>query len=90
MLLLAIVIASSIGLVLIGLEVLLVSIYVYRSIVVPKSRTNVVLLFLVVRTGRGEPGYPSLLLLLARELSIVDIDCYSDILVEGIGSVYLI
>ena len=90
MLLLAIVIASSIGLVLIGLEVLLVSIYVYRSIVVPKSRTNVVPLSLIVRIGYRESSYPSLPLLLAYELSIVNADYYSNILVEGIGSVYLI
>jgi len=73
-----------------GSEVLLVSVYVYRSIVVPKSRTNIVLLPLIVRTGYRESSYPSLPLLLARELSIVDTDCYSNILVEGIGSVYLI
>jgi hypothetical protein len=88
--LLAIVIASNIGLVLIGSEVLLVGVYVYRSTVVPKSRANVVLLSLIVRTGYREPSYPSLPLLLVYELSIVDADCYSNILVEGIGSVYLI
>ena len=88
--LLAIVIVSNVGLILTGLEVLLVSIYVYRSIVVPKSRTNIVPLSLVVRTGRRESSYSSLLLLLARKLSIVDTDCYSDILVKGIGSVHLI
>ena len=88
--LLTIVIVSNIGLILIGSEVLLVSVYVYRSIVVPKSRTNIVLLSLVVRTGRRESSYPSLLLLLACKLSIVNVDCYSDILVEGTGSVYLI
>ena len=87
---LAIVIVSNIGLVLIGREVLLVSVYVYRSSVVPKSYTDVVLLSLVVRTGYRESSYPSLLLLLVYELSIVDADCYSDILVEGIGSVHLI
>jgi hypothetical protein len=89
-LLLAIVIASSIGLVLIGLEVLLVGVYVYRPIVVPKSRTNVVLFPLVVRTGYRESSYPSLPLLLAYELPIVDTDRHSDILVEGIRSVHLI
>jgi len=88
--LLAIVIASDIGLVLTRSEVLLVSVYVYRSIVVPKSRTNVVPLPLIIRTGHGESGYPSLPLLLARELSIVDTDRYYDILVKGIRSVYLI
>ena len=76
--------------VLIGSEVPLVSVYIYRSIIVPKSRTNVVPFPLVVRTGYRESGYPSLLLLLAYELSIVDVDCYSNILVEGIRSVYLI
>ena len=88
--LLTIVIASNIGLILVRSEVLLVSIYIYRSTIVPKSRTNVVPFPLVVRTGRREPGYPSLPLLLVYELSIVDTDRYSNILVEGIGSVYLI
>jgi len=88
--LLAIVIVSNIGLILTGSEVPLVSVYVYRSIIVPKSRTNVVPFPLIVRTGYRESGYPSLLLLLVYELSIVDTDRYSDILVEGIGSVYLI
>jgi len=57
---------------------------------VPKSRTYIVPFPLIVRAGRRESGYPSLPLLLAYELSIVDIDYYSDILVEGIGLVYLI
>jgi len=57
---------------------------------VPKSRTNIVPFPLVVRTGHGESGYSSLPLLLACELLIVDVDRYSDILVEGIRSVYLI
>ena len=87
---LTIVVVSNVGLVLIGPEVLLVSVYVYRSSVVPESYTNIVPLPLVVRTGRREPGYPSLPLLLVYELSIVDTDRYSNILVEGIGSVYLI
>jgi len=87
---LIIVIASNIGLVLMGSEVLLVSVHIYRPAVVPKSYTNVVPFLLVVRAGRGESGYPSLLLLLAYELSIVDADRYSDILVEGIRSVHLV
>jgi len=87
---LAIVVASNIGLVLIGSEVLLVSVYVHRPTVVPKSRTNVVPFLLVVRAGRGESGHPSLPLLLAHELSIVDADRHSNILVEGIRSVHLI
>jgi hypothetical protein len=57
---------------------------------VPKSRAYVVLFPFIVRTGRRESGYPSLPLLLAYELSIVDTDYYSDILVEGVRSVYLI
>jgi len=88
--LLAIVIASNVGLIFIGSEVPLVSVYIYRSTIVPKSYANVVPFSLIVRTGYRESGYPSLLLLLVRELSIVDADRYSDILVEGIGSVYLI
>jgi hypothetical protein len=88
--LLAIVIISNVGLVLTGSEVLLVSVYIYRSTVVPKSRANVVPLPLVIGTGYRESGHPSLLLLLAHELSIVDTDRYYNILVEGIRSVYLI
>jgi hypothetical protein len=87
--LLTIVIASNIRLILIGLEVLLASIYIHRPMVVPKSRTNIVPFPLIIRTGYRESGYPSLPLLLACELSIVDIDRYSDILVKGIRSVYL-
>jgi hypothetical protein len=87
---LTIVVVSNVGLVLIGPEVLLVSVYIYRSSVVPESYTDVVLLPLVVRIGYREPGYPSLLLLLVYKLPIVDVDRYSDILVEGIGSIYLI
>jgi hypothetical protein len=88
--LLTIVVVSNVGLILIGSEVLLVSVYIYRSIVVPKSYANVVPLSLIIRTGYRESGYPSLPLLLAYELSVVDTDCYSNILVKGIGSVYLI
>jgi len=87
---LAIVIVSDVGLVLTGSEVLLVGVYVYRPAVVPKSRTNVVPFLLVVRAGHGESGHPSLPLLLARELSIVDADRYSNILVEGVRLVHLI
>ena len=88
--LLAIVIVSNVGFILTGSEVPLVSVYIYRSTIVPKSHTNVVPFLLVVRTGYRESSYPSLPLLLVYELSIVDTDRYSDILVEGIGSVYLI
>ena len=88
--LLAIVIISNVGLVLIRTRVPLVSIYIYRPAIVPISRADVVPLLLIVRAGYGKPGHPTLSLLLARELAIVNTDRYSDILVEGIGSVYLI
>jgi hypothetical protein len=88
--LLTIVIVSNVRFILIGSEVPLVGIYIYRSIVVPKSYTNVILSPFIVRTGHRESSYPSLPLLLVYKLSIVDIDCYSDILIEGIRSVYLI
>ena len=88
--LLAIVIAGNVSLILMRPYIPLVSVYVYRPIVVPKSCAYVVPFPLVVRAGYREFGYPSLPLLLAYELSIVDMDCYSNILVEGTGSVYLI
>jgi hypothetical protein len=85
-----IVIAGNVRLVLTRTQVPLVSIYVYRPAIVPISCASIVLLLLIVRAGYREPGYPTLSLLLAYELAIVNTDRYSDILVKGVRSVHLV
>jgi len=88
--LLAIVIAGNVGLILMGPYVPLVGVYVYRSSVVPVGRTRKVPPTLVVGlVGLGRTG-PTLILLFAYVLAIVDLNRYSNIYVETIRTVFIV
>ena len=88
--LLAVVVVGDVGLVLMRPYVPLVGVYVYGPSVVPVGRAGKMMPALVVSlVGLGRTD-PTLALLLAYVLAIVDLDRYGDIRVEAVRTVFVV